>query len=166
MAIGAPTQAGGSLSLCPKATGRSCSRSATSTSRRSVTKGFVRHASSAVLSPPVLPFQREAEHLQQWTRDSWRSREAKQQPNYPDENAVSAAIEELERMPPLVFAGECRNLQAKLAACSSGDAFWLQGELNLTGFALYSSGPCELEDTTGNVPSRMLDVLKQSTERS
>jgi 3-deoxy-7-phosphoheptulonate synthase len=30
-------------------------------------------------------------------------------------------------MPPLVFAGECRNLQAELAKCASGEAFMLQG---------------------------------------
>ena len=82
---------------------------------------------AAVLSPPVLPFQRGAEHLQQWTPDSWRSREAKQQPEYPDAEAIGSIVEELRRMPPLIFAGECRNLQAKLAACSTGEAFWLQG---------------------------------------
>lgn len=84
---------------------------------------------AAVLTPPVLPFQRGAEHLQQWTPDSWRSREAKQQPNYPDAAAVSDTVEELSRMPPLIFAGECRNLQARLAACSAGEAFWLQGSV-------------------------------------
>ena len=30
-------------------------------------------------------------------------------------------------MPPLVFAGECRTLQQRLAACAAGEAFWLQG---------------------------------------
>ena len=30
-------------------------------------------------------------------------------------------------LPPLVFAGECRNLSEKLAKCSRGEAFWLQG---------------------------------------
>jgi len=50
-----------------------------------------------------------------------------QQPEYPDENAVKEAVEELARMPPLVFAGECRNLQARLAKCATGESFWLQG---------------------------------------
>jgi len=50
-----------------------------------------------------------------------------QQPEYPDEKAVKEAAEELARMPPLVFAGECRNLQARLAKCATGESFWLQG---------------------------------------
>ena len=81
----------------------------------------------AVLAAPPLPFQKSAEHLRQWTPDSWREREAKQQPEYPDPAAASDAVQELSRMPPLIFAGECRNLQAKLAACAAGEAFWLQG---------------------------------------
>jgi 3-deoxy-7-phosphoheptulonate synthase len=30
-------------------------------------------------------------------------------------------------VPPLVFAGEARNLQARLAQCAAGEAFMLQG---------------------------------------
>lgn len=86
-----------------------------------------RICAAAVLSPPVLPFQRGAQHLQHWTPDTWRSRDAKQQPEYPDAENVAGVVEELSRMPPLIFAGECRNLQARLAACSTGEAFWLQG---------------------------------------
>lgn len=40
---------------------------------------------------------------------------------------MKQAAEELARMPPLVFAGECRNLQARLAKCAVGESFWLQG---------------------------------------
>lgn len=65
--------------------------------------------------------------MQHWTPDTWRSRDAKQQPEYPDAENVAGVVEELSRMPPLIFAGECRNLQARLAACSTGEAFWLQG---------------------------------------
>lgn len=35
-------------------------------------------------------------------------------------------LEEIERYPPLVFAGEARNLQEKLAQVASGDGFVLQ----------------------------------------
>ena len=52
-----------------------------------------------------------------------------QQPNYPDEGSVRNAVAELENLPPLVFAGECRNLQARLAKCATGEAFLLQGIL-------------------------------------
>lgn len=58
---------------------------------------------------------------------SWRKYKAHQQPEYPDEQVVKEAADELSRMPPLVFAGECRNLQARLAKCATGESFWLQG---------------------------------------
>ena len=52
---------------------------------------------------------------------------AAQQPTYPDAAAVDAAVARLRRMPPLVFAGECDDLTAKMAAVSRGEAFLLQG---------------------------------------
>ncbi len=52
---------------------------------------------------------------------------AAQQPVYPDRTAVDAASAKLRSMPPLVFAGECDDLTAKLAAVSRGEAFLLQG---------------------------------------
>src|SRR6476660_3629983 len=50
-----------------------------------------------------------------------------QQPTYPDADAVDAAVARLRSMPPLVFAGECDDLRAKIAAVSRGEAFLLQG---------------------------------------
>ena len=52
---------------------------------------------------------------------------AAQQPTYPDADAVAANVARLRRMPPLVFAGECDELKAKMAAVSRGEAFLLQG---------------------------------------
>ncbi len=60
-----------------------------------------------------------------WTPDSWRSRTAAQQPEWPDEEAVSATLEEIGRLPPLVFAGEARTLTDSLAAAQEGRAFLL-----------------------------------------
>jgi len=74
-----------------------------------------------------LPFQKDAEHLAQWSPKSWKERTAHQQPNYPDRAKLEAAVETIARMPPLVFAGECRTLQARLAKCATGEAFLLQG---------------------------------------
>eukprot|EP00241_Pyramimonas_parkeae_P002806 CAMPEP_0114247254 /NCGR_PEP_ID=MMETSP0058-20121206/12922_1 /TAXON_ID=36894 /ORGANISM="Pyramimonas parkeae, CCMP726" /LENGTH=507 /DNA_ID=CAMNT_0001360543 /DNA_START=58 /DNA_END=1581 /DNA_ORIENTATION=- len=62
----------------------------------------------------------------EWTPGSWRAREAKQQPTWPDQNVLKNTLEEIERYPPLVFAGEARNLQEKLAQVASGDGFVLQ----------------------------------------
>jgi 3-deoxy-7-phosphoheptulonate synthase len=52
---------------------------------------------------------------------------AAQQPTWPDADAVKEAVAELESFPPLVFAGECDNLKAKIAQAAKGNAFWLQG---------------------------------------
>ncbi|WP_310965136.1 class II 3-deoxy-7-phosphoheptulonate synthase [Nocardioides terrisoli] len=52
---------------------------------------------------------------------------AAQQPAYPDRAGVDAAVARLRSFPPLVFAGECDELKAKLAAVSRGEAFLLQG---------------------------------------
>ena len=50
-----------------------------------------------------------------------------QQPTYPDKGTVDAAVARLRTMPPLVFAGECDDLTAKIAAVTRGEAFLLQG---------------------------------------
>lgn len=52
---------------------------------------------------------------------------AAQQPNWPDKAALNNAVETLKKLPPLVFAGECDDLKAKIAEAQEGRAFWLQG---------------------------------------
>ena len=52
---------------------------------------------------------------------------AKQQPNWPDPDALARARADLASFPPLVFAGECDDLTAGLAAVARGEAFVLQG---------------------------------------
>jgi 3-deoxy-7-phosphoheptulonate synthase len=55
---------------------------------------------------------------------------AAQQPQWPggvNGPEVSAAIETLRKLPPLVFAGECDSLKARIAIAQEGKAFWLQG---------------------------------------
>jgi 3-deoxy-7-phosphoheptulonate synthase len=56
-----------------------------------------------------------------------RARGAAQQPSWPDRADLDRAVERLRKMPPLVFAGECDELKAKLAAVADGKAFLLQG---------------------------------------
>ncbi len=55
------------------------------------------------------------------------ARGAAQQPTYADRATVDAAVARLRTMPPLVFAGECDELKAKLGAVARGEAFLLQG---------------------------------------
>jgi 3-deoxy-7-phosphoheptulonate synthase len=50
-----------------------------------------------------------------------------QQPAYPDASAVDLAVRRLRSCPPLVFAGECDELKAKIGAVARGEAFLLQG---------------------------------------
>ena len=59
--------------------------------------------------------------------DSWRGKPAAQQPDWRDEAELRAASDELAGLPPLVFAGECDQLKARLAAVTRGEAFVLQG---------------------------------------
>ena len=62
-----------------------------------------------------------------WTTDSWRNKPVEQSPDYPDAAALAAVEAELATFPPLVFAGEARELKRELAAASEGRAFLLQG---------------------------------------
>jgi 3-deoxy-7-phosphoheptulonate synthase len=62
-----------------------------------------------------------------WTPESWRTHQAVQMPTYPDATALAAAERELAGYPPLVFAGEARELRAELAQVAAGKAFLLQG---------------------------------------
>lgn len=63
----------------------------------------------------------------EWMPDSWRSKPIKQVPTYPDLAAVADVESRLRRYPPLVFAGEARELKSELAAVAEGNAFLLQG---------------------------------------
>lgn len=62
-----------------------------------------------------------------WSPTSWRSCPAQQLPNYPNLNHLAEVEERLASYPPLVFAGESRQLKARLAQVVEGDAFLLHG---------------------------------------
>jgi 3-deoxy-7-phosphoheptulonate synthase len=62
-----------------------------------------------------------------WSPDSWRSKPRVQIPDYPDANALGEIEAQLASFPPLVFAGEARNLKKALAQVAAGKAFLLQG---------------------------------------
>ena len=62
-----------------------------------------------------------------WTPSSWRGKPIRQVPAYPDPAALEAAERQLASFPPLVFAGEARDLKARLAEVAAGEAFLLQG---------------------------------------
>ncbi|HWA17845.1 MAG TPA: 3-deoxy-7-phosphoheptulonate synthase class II [Devosia sp.] len=65
--------------------------------------------------------------MSNWTPDSWRSKPISQVPDYPDATRLAAAEKQLSTFPPLVFAGEARELKTQLAEVARGQAFLLQG---------------------------------------
>jgi len=80
-----------------------------------------------------------------WTPNSWRAHEARQLPTYPDAAALAAVETELRSYPPLVFAGEARDLTARLADVAAGNAFLLQGGDCAESFAEFH--PNTIRDT-------------------
>ncbi len=62
-----------------------------------------------------------------WTPSSWRAFPIKQQPTYQNQELLKKIEQQLSSYPPLIFAGEARNLKEKLAAAGRGEAFLLQG---------------------------------------
>tara|TARA_B100000282_G_scaffold53787_1_gene34813 strand:- start:4921 stop:6312 length:1392 start_codon:yes stop_codon:yes gene_type:complete len=87
----------------------------------------------------------EIDMAQSWSPKSWREKPVKQLPEYPDQNALKAAEDELASLPPLVFAGEARNLQKELAEVSFGRAFLLQGGDCAESFSEFSAN--KIRDT-------------------
>ncbi len=64
---------------------------------------------------------------ERWSPDSWRKKPIVQVPDYPDPRALADVEKQLATFPPLVFAGEARNLKKALARVANGEAFLLQG---------------------------------------
>jgi 3-deoxy-7-phosphoheptulonate synthase len=62
-----------------------------------------------------------------WSPQSWRDKPISQVPAYPDTAKLQATEKQLASFPPLVFAGEARELKAQLAEVARGEAFLLQG---------------------------------------
>lgn len=80
-----------------------------------------------------------------WTPESWRNHEGRQMPTYRDQQALNATEATLRNFPPLVFAGEARNLTSELADVAEGKAFLLQGGDCAESFAEFH--PNNIRDT-------------------
>ena len=78
---------------------------------------------------------------------------AAQQPQWPDEGALAAAVAELASFPPLVFAGECELLTSRFAAAARGEAFVLMGGDCAETFA---------NATADNIRDRIKTVLQMA----
>ncbi|MFO0875434.1 MAG: 3-deoxy-7-phosphoheptulonate synthase class II [Phycisphaerales bacterium] len=62
-----------------------------------------------------------------WSPNSWQRVAAEQQPAYPDETALAAAVQQLAALPPLVTSWEIESLRGQLAEAARGQRFLLQG---------------------------------------
>lgn len=65
--------------------------------------------------------------MKEWELISWRQKTALQQPIYPDAEHLVQVEKTLGKMPPLVFAGEARQLKNALAQVANRQSFLLQG---------------------------------------
>ncbi|KAL2498849.1 Phospho-2-dehydro-3-deoxyheptonate aldolase 1 [Abeliophyllum distichum] len=97
---------------------------------------FVRHPISAVhaaepAKTPVITTKKPSgsppSSATKWTTESWKTKKVLQLPEYPDQAELESVLKTLEAYPPLVFAGEVRNLEERLGEAAMGRAFLLQG---------------------------------------
>ncbi|MCP5115273.1 MAG: 3-deoxy-7-phosphoheptulonate synthase, partial [bacterium] len=63
----------------------------------------------------------------EWSPGLWRNKTAAQQPSYPSDVELRAALAELSKLPPLVTPWEVASLKSKLAEAAAGKRFLLQG---------------------------------------
>src|SRR5690348_13872416 len=68
-----------------------------------------------------------ATQTEKWSPESWRAKPIVQVPDYPSAKALEDVEARLATFPPLVFAGEARELKKQLAVIASGTGFLLQG---------------------------------------
>src|SRR6266496_5837168 len=74
-----------------------------------------------------------------WSPTGWRSLSAAQQPDWPDQAAADDVLAQVAKLPPLVFAGEARTLQAALANVAAGHGFLLQAGDCAESFEAFSA---------------------------
>ena len=82
---------------------------------------------------------------QAWSPESWRNKPIQQQPRYPDAARLAQVEETLAGLPPLVFAGEARELRKQFAEVTQGRAFLLQGGDCAESFAEFNAA--KIRDT-------------------
>ena len=94
---------------------------------------------------PAALFEGVTRVAQSWTPQSWQDKPVRQVPDYPDKAALDRVLAQLKTHPPLVFAGEARNLMAGLGQVAEGKAFLLQGGDCAESFAEFH--PDNIRDT-------------------
>ena len=74
-----------------------------------------------------------------WDKKGWREKPRVQMPTYGNLYELASVESSLEALPPLVFAGEVRNLREQLAKVGTGEAFLLQGGDCAESFSEFSA---------------------------
>lgn len=77
--------------------------------------------------------------MKEWHPGSWLEKPVVQIPTYDDEQHLARVTDRLSELPPLVFAGEARQLKSSLAQVAKGEAFLLQGGDCAESFADFSA---------------------------
>ncbi len=83
--------------------------------------------------------------MSNWQPNTWRDKPATQLPNYPDQDKLKNVERIISDLPPLVFAGEARELKRQLALACEGKAFILQGGDCAESFSEF--GATKIRDT-------------------
>ncbi|KAL3630520.1 hypothetical protein CASFOL_023504 [Castilleja foliolosa] len=98
----------------------------TTSSRRSISAVHAAEpakiTTKTAVPPPLSP-----PSAAKWAPDAWKTKKALQLPEYPDKAELESVLKTMEAYPPLVFAGEVRHLEERLAEAAMGRAFVLQG---------------------------------------
>ncbi len=94
-----------------------------------------------------------ASAVKDWSPSSWTQKEARQLPEYPDEQALETTLDHLAALPPLVTSWEVKRLKQQLALAANGERFLLQG------------GDCAeaFDDCTADVITSRLKIMLQMT---
>ena len=66
-------------------------------------------------------------NIDSWTVNSWKDKKLNQIPEYNDKKKLDNVTNKLKNYSPLVFAGECDNLQTSIAKTAFGQNFLLMG---------------------------------------
>lgn len=88
-----------------------------------------------------------------WSPQSWKSREALQQPEYDSPEELRQVLEALRRLPPLVTSWEVDRLQTQLSQIHTGQGWILQG-----GDCAESFADCQAE----SIASKLKVLLQMS----
>ena len=77
--------------------------------------------------------------MNMWTKADWRKKPRVQMPDYKNIKILKDVEKQLEKYPPLVFAGEARKLKQQLGKVANGQGFLLQGGDCAESFAEFSA---------------------------